>query len=163
MSRLALSTKVKDTGAKKLRVTIDLFRSGGNARAKVPERIILPRISDVVASLRELFKRREALDNVGDWEMELISADLADACMHFGVRPSELQNCLAPGLDAEELVLFKAMSFGFKGAPLVMGRLSSAAMRLFQAMMPEAQRQIQCYMDDPLLMLRGGHMEGRPC
>jgi len=155
LSRLALITKIKDSGAKKLRVIIDLLRSGGNGRARVPERIILPRISDVVASLRELYKKRAMHDTVGDWEMELIGADLADAYMHFGVHPDELQNCLAPGLDEDELVLFKAMSFGFKGAPLVMGRLSSAAMRLFQAMMPEAQGQIQCYMDDPLLMLQG--------
>ena len=87
--------------------------------------------------------------------MELISADLSDTCMHFGVHPDEIQNCLAPGLDDDELVLFKAMSFGFKGAPLVMGRFSSAAMRLCQSMMPEAQGQIQCDMDDPLLMLQG--------
>ena len=155
MSRLALITKVKESGAKKLRVIIDLLRSGGNSRARVPERIILPRISDVVASLRELFKKRSSQDDVNGWEMELVGADLADAYMHFGVHPDELQNCLAPGLDENELVLFKAMSFGFKGAPLVMGRLSSAAMRLFQAMLPETQGQIQCYMDDPLLMLQG--------
>lgn len=71
----------------------------------VPERIILPRISDVVASLRELFRKREANSNTGDWEMELISVDLSDACMHFGVHPDEIQNCLAPGLDDDELVL----------------------------------------------------------
>ena len=47
------------------------------------------------------------------------------------------------------------MSFGFKGAPLVMGRLSAAAMRLFQAMMPDSQGQIQCYMDDPFMVLQG--------
>ena len=106
----------------------------------MPERIILPRIADVVASLRELFRKREANSNTGDWEMELISADLSDACMLF---VDEIQNCLAPGLDDDELVLFKAMIFGFKGAPLVMGRFSSAAMRLCQFMMPEAQGQIQ--------------------
>ena len=155
LSRLALITKIKDTGVKKLRIIIDLLRSGGNARSRVPERIVLPRVSDVVASLRELFRKKEANDNTGDWEIELISADLSDAYMHFGVHPDELQNCLAPGLKDDELILCKAMSFGFKGAPLVMGRLSSAAMRLFQSMMPEAQGQIQCYMDDPLLMLQG--------
>ena len=149
MSRLALITKVKDTGVKKHRIISDLLRSGGNDRARVPERIILPRISDVVGSLRDLYKQRLANQQTGGWQFELISADLADAYMHFGVHPSELQNCLAPGLKEDELVLFKAMSFGFKGAPLVMGRLSAAAMRLFQAMMPEAQGQIQCYMDDP--------------
>ncbi|CAL1127091.1 unnamed protein product [Cladocopium goreaui] len=155
MSRLALITKVKDTGVKKHRIISDLLRSGGNDRARVPERIILPRISDVVGSLRDLYKQRLANQQTGGWQFELISADLADAYMHFGVHPSELQNCLAPGLKEDELVLFKAMSFGFKGAPLVMGRLSAAAMRLFQAMMPEAQGQIQCYMDDPLMVLQG--------
>ena len=157
LSKLALITKAKDSGVKKLRIIIDLLRSGGNDRARVPERIILPRISDVVGSLRELYRLRIRMTKHGseNWEFELISADLADAYMHFGVHPSELQNCLATGLEENELVLFQAMSFGFKGAPLVMGRLSAAAMRLFQAMMPDSQGQIQCYMDDPLMVLQG--------
>ena len=87
MSRLALITKVKDTGVKKHRIISDLLRSGGNDRARVPERIILPRISDVVGSLRDLYKQRLANQQTGGWQFELISADLADAYMHFGVRP----------------------------------------------------------------------------
>ena len=155
LSKLALITKVKESGAKKYRVIIDLLRSGGNDRSRVPERIILPRISDVVASLRELFAQNEGAEDPSQGEIELISADLSDAYMHFAVEQSELQNCLAPGLADNELVLFKAMSFGFRGAPLVMGRLAAAAMRLFQSMMPDGKGQIQCYMDDPLLMIRG--------
>lgn len=58
LSKLALITKAKDSGVKKLRIIIDLLRSGGNDRARVPERIILPRISDVVGSLRELYRLR---------------------------------------------------------------------------------------------------------
>lgn len=56
LSRLALITKVKESGAKKFRIIIDLLRSGGNDRAGVPEKTILPRVSDVVGCLRELFK-----------------------------------------------------------------------------------------------------------
>ena len=64
-----------------------------------------------------------------------MGADLADAYCHFGVANEELKNCLAPVLEEDEILVFCAMLFGFKGAPLVMGRLSAALARLWQSMM----------------------------
>ena len=51
ISRLAMILKQKDDGTVKSRIIMDLRRSGGNSRCKVPERIVLPRVSDVVDSL----------------------------------------------------------------------------------------------------------------
>ena len=64
-----------------------------------------------------------------------MGADLADAYCHFGVANEELKNCLAPVLEEDEILVFCAMLFGVKGAPLVMGRLSAALARLWQSMM----------------------------
>ena len=47
--------------------------------------------------------------------------------------------------------VFVAMLFGFKAAPLNMGRLSAAFARLWQSMM----MQLQVYMDDPFFILVG--------
>ena len=44
--------KVKDDGRVKNRVIVDMLRSGGNARAKVPERLVLPRVIDVLEAAR---------------------------------------------------------------------------------------------------------------
>lgn len=61
---------------------------------------------------------------------------------------------MAPSLDEDTMmVVFRAMSFGFKGAPLVMGRLAAAFMRLWQSLLPTGRGQLQCYMDDPVLIL----------
>lgn len=53
VSRLALISKQKDSGIIKHRLIIDLLRSGGNSRAKVPERIILPRVIEVVKGIKD--------------------------------------------------------------------------------------------------------------
>ena len=86
--------------------------------------------------------------------MELVGADLSDAYCHFGVAPEELCHCRAPALQEDMVVVFKAMSFGFKGAPLIMGRLSAALTRQWQAMM-QSQARVQTYMDDPLIVMCG--------
>ena len=54
VSKLALILKRRPDNSIKRRIVIDLRRSGGNLRAKVEERLILPRISDVLRSLRKM-------------------------------------------------------------------------------------------------------------
>ena len=59
VSRLALIVKEKPDGSRKRRVIVDMLRSGGNARATCPERIVLPRIADVTEMTRNMFRRCE--------------------------------------------------------------------------------------------------------
>eukprot|EP00438_Fugacium_kawagutii_P033982 Skav228940 [mRNA] locus=scaffold2181:359534:359893:- [translate_table: standard] len=54
VSRLGLVLKTKDTGEIKRRIVIDLRRSGGNAKSVLPEKLILPRVVDVIHMLKEL-------------------------------------------------------------------------------------------------------------
>eukprot|EP00439_Symbiodinium_sp_Y106_P078712 s539_g17.t1 len=79
---------------------------------------------------------------------------LSDAYCHFPVAKEELGNCLAPGLDEHEIIVFCAMLFGFLAAPLVMGRPSSALARLWQSMIMR-DGSLQLYMDDPLFGVLG--------
>ena len=58
-------------------------------------------------------------------------------------------------------MLFRAMLFGFKGAPLIMGRLAAAFSRLWQAMLWRDKGGLQTYMDGPLLVLMGSREERR--
>ena len=44
LSLETLVTKAKPSGAVKYRLIIDLLRSGGNGLAKIPKRIVLPRV-----------------------------------------------------------------------------------------------------------------------
>ena len=49
--------------------------------------------------------------------------------------------------------------FGYKGAPLIMGRLSAAIARQWQSFLKPHQGSLQVYMDDPLLTLAGTKQE----
>ena len=168
ISRLALIVKCKEDGSLKRRVIIDLLRSGGNRRCRVPERIVLPRAVDVVSSARFLWDHRKELmeqaaaekwdmegHNIEDLPMEIWTADLADAYCHFPVDRREFCHCLTPGVEPGEHLLFRAMLFGFRAAPLIMGRLSSCIARMIQSLTNPWESQTQLYMDDPLVMLQG--------
>jgi hypothetical protein len=72
-------------------------------------------------------KRRDT--NTDDFEFYLI--DLSDAFCHFGVLKNELRHCVTPDEHDQDALVWCAMLFGYRAAPLLMGRLSSALGRLF--------------------------------
>ena len=164
VSKLACIHKVRDDGSAKTRIIVDLLRSDGNRRARVPERVILPRASDVCDMVRELYSEarefRRSLGPLEDedrqsWGMEILMLDLADAFCHFPLRKEELRHALATGLQENQIICFTAMLFGFRGAPLVMGRLSAALARMWQSLLAPGQGALQLYVDDALLVMQG--------
>ena len=54
LNRLVLITKARGDGTTKHRLVWDLLRSGVNALVRQGERIVLPRVSDVIDDLAEL-------------------------------------------------------------------------------------------------------------
>ena len=159
VSRLALISKMKETGMKHHRIIIDLRRSGGNHRCTVNERIILPRVVDVIRGVQDLWRHRGSEGDDPEFHLEMVGFDLSDAYCHFGIAQGELAHSLAPHPDGKNVILFKAMLFGFKAAPLVMGRLSATMTRLWQSCLAAHQGMVQTYMDDPLVTLQGTKKE----
>ena len=157
VSRLALILKTKADGSIKRRVVVDLLRSGGNGRTVTPERIVLPRVVDVTKMARDVAAKNEG-DNHGR-TAEFVMYDLQDAFCHFPVCRDELPNCLAPGNRSDQAILFRALLFGFKSAPLLMGRLSAAVGRLWQSLMSPTEGQMQIYVDDVLTLINGTEEE----
>ena len=136
-SKMALIIKEKAGGTKKRRIVIDVRRSLGNARCRVSERITLPRISDLVADLRRMMERKDDLwqilerrydpEELDNWdETEFVLIDLRDAFCHLGIDPREWKHTVTPDERREGALLWPAMLFGYKAAPLHMGRLASA-------------------------------------
>ena len=168
VSKLALLVKEKDDGSVKRRIIVDLLRSGGNARCRVPsERIVLPRVVDVVDSFRFLWKTRDRMaikakeeewtldedrPDGGIYDFEMITADLSGAYCHLPVHPEEHANCLSPGIHQSETLMWVAMLFGFKGAPLL---VAACLARIWQSLIAPWEMQSQLYMDDPMWILRG--------
>ena len=141
-SRMALLLKEKPDGTTKRRIILDMRRSGGNSRARVEERIVLPRLSDVVSMVKNLksreaefheqlvtagINRDRASREVG--EREFILVDLADAFCHFAVASEELCHCVTPDEASEGCLLWVAMLFGYKAAPLIMARLQDSVLQ----------------------------------
>ncbi len=56
-SKMALLWKEKPEGSVKCRLILDMRRSGGNSRAMVRERIVLPRLCGVVTMVKGLKSR----------------------------------------------------------------------------------------------------------
>ena len=168
-SRMALLLKEKPDGTTKRRIILDMRRSGGNSRARVRERIVLPRLGDVVQMVKNL-KSREAelfdqlaaggVDKVRlNYEVkqrEFILVDLADAFCHFAVADEELRHCVTPDETSDGCLLWVAMLFGYRAAPLIMARLSAAIGRLLAGFMMPYEGQLQIYVDDLIIALQGG-------
>ena len=159
VSKMALILKEKSDGTVKRRIILDLRRSQGNQRSKVNERIVLPRIQDVVSSLREIWATKHLQNHIGGNEkedyFEFYLIDLQDAFTHFAIRKEELRHCVTPDEKEEEAILWRAMLFGYKAAPLLMGRLSSAIGRLCQSICDPKLTQYQIYVDDLLVASLG--------
>ena len=171
-SRLALILKEKADGSVKRRIIIDMRRSDGNRRAAVPERITLPRLCDITAMLRRMWSTKLSLaadlENImgkefGDCQTEFYLLDLTDAFCHYGVHPSELRHCVSPDEYDQGALLWTALLFGFKSAPLLMARLSAALGRLLQSLFDPRELQAQIYVDDVFLAIMGPLLHRHVC
>ena len=151
--RGTVSRQEKPDGSVKRRVVVDLLRWCGNDRTTTPERIVLPRNVDVTKMARDIAVKNEGGNE--DRSAEFVLYNLQDAFCHFPVCREELANCLAPGNRENQAILFRALLFGFKSAPLLMGRLSAAVGRIWQSLMSPTEGQLQIYVDDVLSLING--------
>ena len=171
-SRLALILKEKVGGGVKRRIILDMKRSDGNRRAAVPERLTLPRLNDIVTMLRHMWATKSSLaedlgrimgPEFGECQTEFYLIDLADAFCHYGVHPRELRHCVSPDEYDRDALLWRALLFGYKAAPLLMARLSAALGRLLQSLFDPRELQAQIYVDDVFLAIMGPLIHRHTC
>ena len=157
ISRLGLIVKVKEGGMKKRRIILDLRRSGGNKKARLPERLVLPRPRDAVGMIRDVYSKTNwTVTEEGEPKaMELAVIDITDAFMSLPVHREEHQHTLAPDIEKNSYIAFVALLFGYKVAPLLWSRVASMVARLVQSAIPGYRGQHQCYLDDSLWALTG--------
>ena len=158
ISKLAIIIKERPDKTKKRRLIIDLRRSGGNSKARLEERLVLPRAVDAVAMMRTMSKLQEAPSAAEQrqmWKREMVLIDVADAFPHLAVHHQELEHCITPGLHEGEFFLFRALLFGYKTAPLLWSRVAALLGRMIQACVPLHEGRHQIYLDDSLWLLQG--------
>ena len=102
---------------------------------------MLPRLSDVVADLRELAatKRDEAL---------LLGTDVSEAFHQVPLRESERQFTVAA--PAGKYYVFKVLVFGSSSAPTAWGWYAAFLGRSTAAAVGTDPLRLQVYVDDPL-------------
>eukprot|EP00435_Cladocopium_sp_Y103_P013813 s3866_g3.t1 len=154
ISRLGLIIKEKPEGIKR-RIILDLRRSVGNRKAVLPEKLILPRPRDAVASIRSTYEQRRPHGADEGYTRELAVVDISDAFMSFAVCEKELPHTLAPNVESQDFYLFVALLFGYKTAPLLWSRLASMIGRFLQSLVQGKEGQHQIYLDDALWVLQG--------
>eukprot|EP00438_Fugacium_kawagutii_P036445 Skav213606 [mRNA] locus=scaffold1971:99628:100965:+ [translate_table: standard] len=145
LTQLACILEVKD-GKEKVRLVVDMRRSGINGRMTLLERIILPRVPDVAKSCEELLKTAYPDD-----QLEFFVCDFSDAFYTLKLHESERKWVICKGLNNRYYVM-RCVCFGLACGPLLWGRLASAAMRLAQSSCTGFDCRIQYYVDDPILI-----------
>ena len=88
LTKLACIAKVKESGETKYRLVVDSRRSGVNGLMTVKERVILPKITDVVSGLHAIARKCEGFSG---FELEMFSVDFKDAFHMCHLREGERQ------------------------------------------------------------------------
>lgn len=156
VSKLGMVVKTKDSGEVKRRIVIDLRRSGGNSKSKLPEKLVLPRLVDFIKGLKDLRKEGPKVEHmVGTKSLELALIDIHDAFTVFPVAAKELCHTLSPSTRPKELLMFQALLFGYKVAPLLYSRFAAMLGRFLQSGVQEGAGVSQIYLDDTIWALQG--------
>ena len=132
LTKLGCLVKQRDDGSEKVRIIVDSRRSGVNGLMTIRERVVLPRVTDVMASSRRLVEAHE-----GKAEVEMMSADFKDAFNMLRLAKAEQPLVVVKGADGEHgqprYFAFQVVDFGLAPGPLLWGRVAAAAMRLAQS------------------------------
>ena len=75
------------------------------------------------------------------WARELTLIDVGDALPHLPVHARELEHTLTLDIEGDGYLLFKALLFGFKTAPLLWSRVAAWSSRIaFHNTKPNTRR-----------------------
>ena len=144
INKLGLISKPKPDGTTKHRIVWDMSESGVNSQIIATERIVLPRPSDVVASVTQV----QSLDGI-----EFFGIDISDAFHQVPLHEAE-RRFTAAEFQGEYFV-FVVLVFGSRSAPTVWGRFAAWLGRSTAAITRGDLLRVHTYVDDPLYILAG--------
>ena len=147
---LRQSSRMRPDGTTKIRLIVDMRRSGLNAFVDLNERILLPRMRNVVKDLMSLAAQESSSED----EIEWAGVDFADAYQTIGVHPEERKHQVIAGINGQYYVM-SSVAFGGAGSPLIWGRDAAFLGRSGQAFFLPTEARLEVYVDDPFIALRG--------
>ena len=151
LSRVGVIVSTKD-GRRKLRLIHDLRRSLVNSKVILEERLVLPRLSDLVDDVLDLLESCKKGESV-----TLFSGDFRDAFKQLHVGLAE-QRFLS-GRAMEGFFAYSTVLFGVGSGPLVWGRVAAGTMRVSQGAAIAETTRLQCFVDDPMAAIKGTKAE----
>ena len=105
--------------------------------------------------IRNNFNQRRVHNASEGYSREMAVIDISDAFMALAVTEKELPHTLAPDVQSDNFVLFCALLFGYKTAPLLWSRVAACLARFLQSLFQGGEAQHQVYLDDGLWILQG--------
>ena len=114
-----------------------------NHRVTLPERVVLPRLSDVMDQTLRLLR-----DSPEGMELAYMVLDFSDAFKQLRVAQDE-QRFLS-GAWSQGWFLYQTVMFGIASGPLVWGRVAAALMRFGQSVL-QKDGCLACFVDDPIM------------
>ena len=137
------------------------------AQARIGERVVLPRLSDVSSMLREM-REIENKHHEDAWEVdipkprnqtqvevELAVIRLAELAHHVGVHPDERRHCISHSWSDPYRLVWTTFWPNHQAAPLILGRIVALLARLTQSLFAHSEARIQAYLDEWVVGLGG--------
>ena len=154
VTKIACLLKVKPDLTVKVRLIVDMFRSGVDGRVTLRERDVFPRVSGLANSAVDWYSK--SADNAAftDGEgVELAASNFADAFLTLSLRKDERK--YVDDKSVRCWYVFRSVAFGLTMGPLLWGRFAAAVSLLTQSILLPWEGRLQCYVDDPGLALAG--------
>ena len=149
VSKLACIVKQRDDGSLKVRNVLDLRRSGYNEHVALAERVVLPRMKDLVDDAVGLAKGLRHDESIYG-----MIADFEDAFHTLSVEPNEWKYLIARHPVAG-FVGYRTVLCGGAGCPLLWGRAAAFLGRSAQSMFQEHELRTEIFVDDPATLITG--------
>ena len=148
VSKLACIVKDKPDGSKKVRIVVDLRRSLVKSLVVAPERVVLPRLRDVLDDAFALIRECKHHEQV-----EAMVSDFQDAFHSLPVHFDEEQHCLGR-IKHDLLLVFRTVMFGGTSSPLTGVRAAAFLNRGGASMFDADDLALQCYVHDPITLAK---------
>ena len=156
VNRIATVIRLRPDGSEKVRLVVDMLRSGVNSLVTTGERVVLPRPGDLAVSVIDLWGMARL--RAWDFAVEVLISDFTDAFLTLKLCQEEMGYFATRAYDGEWLV-YSRVPFGLASAPLLWCRFTALVGRLTQAILKPNEGRLHTYVDDPAVAIAGSRKQ----
>ena len=148
VAQFLVQTRTKGKKTKK-RFLLNLKRSGVSGASRNKERVLLPRLLDVVWDILDLLVARSSTGG----DIDALIIDFKDA--FYQIPALEEEMAFLVGVMRRTYFIYDRVAQGTRGAPLLWGRTVALVNRLTAGLFDLTKWRSSIYVDDPIIHVRG--------